>query len=92
MISTIACWSKMLPWTFVRQSLYTKATEKMYQSRFTFMFNHADLMSLVTEIRDSAIKGSEKPFDFDNKSLSDSDILTMTGILTINIDDLQSEV
>lgn len=60
MISTIACWSKMLPWTFVRQSLYTKATEKMYQSRFTFMFNHADLMSLVTEIRDSAIiKGAK---------------------------------
>lgn len=64
----------------------------MYQSRFTFMFNHADLMSLVTEIWDIAIKGSEKPFDFDNKSLSDSDILTMTGILTINMDDLQSEV
>lgn len=56
------------------------------------MFNHADLMSLVTEIRDIAIKGSEKLFNFDNKSLSDSDILTMTGILTINMDDLQSEV
>lgn len=46
MILTIACWTKMLPWTFVRQSLYTKATENMYQSRL--MFNHADLMSLVT--------------------------------------------
>lgn len=30
------------------------------------MFNHSDLTSLITEIRDIAIKGNEKRIDFDN--------------------------
>lgn len=50
-------------------------------------------MSLITEIRDIAIKGNEKRIDFDNdKSLSDSDILTLTGISRRNLDDLCLEV
>lgn len=71
----------------------TKATEQISESRCTSMFNHSDLMSLITEIRDIAIKGNEKRIDFDNdKSLSDSDILTLTGISRRNLDDLCLEV
>lgn len=56
------------------------------------MFNHSELMNLLTEIRYIAIKGNEKRIDFENKSLSDSYILTLTNISKRNFDALRSEV
>ncbi|XP_062596793.1 uncharacterized protein LOC134258281 [Saccostrea cucullata] len=72
---------------------HAHAAEQISQSRTTSDFNRSDLMELITEIREIAVRGSEKRIDFDNvKSLSDSDVLTLTGITKKNFDELCSEV
>ncbi|XP_062582893.1 uncharacterized protein LOC134244656 [Saccostrea cucullata] len=72
---------------------HAHAAEQIFQSRTTSDFNRSDLMELITEIREIALRGSEKRIDFDSvKSLSDSDILTLTGITKKNLDELCSEV
>lgn len=51
--------------------------------------NHSGLMELSTEICYIASRGNQRRLDFDNRnSLSDADILNLTGLSHNNFDDL----
>lgn len=68
---------------------HNHAVEQISQTRTTSDFNHSGLMELLTEIRDIASRGNQRRIDFDNRdSLSDSDILNLTGLTRNNFDDL----
>lgn len=46
-------------------------------------------MELLTDIQDIASRGNQRHVDFDNRnSLSDADILNLTGLTRNNFDDL----
>lgn len=67
---------------------YNHAVEQISPTR-TSDFNHSGLMGLSTEICDIASRGNQRRIDFDNRnSLSDTDILNLTGLTRNNFDDL----
>ncbi|XP_076085751.1 uncharacterized protein LOC143056545 [Mytilus galloprovincialis] len=69
------------------------ALDRISHSQSSSIFNRTDLMDLITQIRDMALRGSKRRIDFDTENaLTSSDILNLTGLSKENFNDLCSIV